>query len=183
MYLAEYDEGPQMGGLFKSLKKVVKKVVKPVAHIGAAVITGGASIPISAQLFARAKAAKDQQAQAQRDAAEFDRQAAVLKSLQTPAPVAAVAPAAAPAAIITATAPTAAAVQAAVSQAQPAPMLPTIPTFAPITPAYDQPFTERATTQPVRARAASTMPSWAIPAGVGVAALVAVFAVAGGRRK
>lgn len=77
MYLADYED-PQMHGLFSSLKKVIKKVVKPVAHIGAAVVTGGASIPLSSQLIMRSKANAAQQKQNAAEAAEFDRQSAIL---------------------------------------------------------------------------------------------------------
>lgn len=198
MYLAEYDEGPQMHGFFKSLKKVVKKVTKPALHIGAAIATGGASLAVSAQMLARQKAQKAAQQQAAAEAAEFNRQADILRKLQTPAapalpaptpapvqsaPVAAVAPAAAPVAPVTMTAPTANAVQAAVSQAQPPmPTSFTVPSFAP-QPQYDMTFDDRRTVQPVRSdRPASALPSWAIPAGIGAAVLVGVMAMGRGRR-
>lgn len=53
MYMAAYpDDSMQMGGIGSSLKKLVKKVVKPVAHIGAAVLTGGSSLALSAKMIA-----------------------------------------------------------------------------------------------------------------------------------
>lgn len=53
MYMAAYpDDAQQMGGLFSKIGKALKKVVKPVAHIGAAVVTGGQSLALSAKMLA-----------------------------------------------------------------------------------------------------------------------------------
>lgn len=57
MYLQGYDD-PQLNGFFS---KVFKKVFKPALHIGAAVFTGGASIPLSANYLAQKKAQEAQQ--------------------------------------------------------------------------------------------------------------------------
>lgn len=173
MYLAEYDPH-QLGGLGSKLKKLVKKVVKPIAHIGAAVVTGGASLAISAQMLARKKAEQAAKEQAARDAAEFDRQAAVLKQIQAPQ-LAPVAPAAAPVSTITAVAPTQAAVQQQVSHAQLQPLNITIPSNAPT---YGE---GRVKTARQPRAAASGTPPWLIPAGIGAAALVAVVALSGRR--
>lgn len=43
MYLAEYDD-PQLAGFFS---KVWKKVGRPLVHVAAAVVSGGATIPLS----------------------------------------------------------------------------------------------------------------------------------------
>jgi len=53
MQLAE----PGLAGFLKlkKLKKGLKKIVKPIVHVGAAYATGGASIPLSASLM-KAKA-------------------------------------------------------------------------------------------------------------------------------
>lgn len=58
MYLAEYDD-PQLAGFFS---KVWKKIGRPLVHVGAAVLTGGASIPLSIsveQQRAQQKAAEE----------------------------------------------------------------------------------------------------------------------------
>lgn len=73
MYLHGYEQSQQLDGFFSSLFRSVKKVVKPVAHIGAAVFTGGASIPMSVNMLAQEKARKAAQQmaddQAKRDMA------------------------------------------------------------------------------------------------------------------
>lgn len=54
MYMHGYEDAPpQLNGFFS---KVFKKVFKPALHIGAAVFTGGASIPLSANYLAQKKA-------------------------------------------------------------------------------------------------------------------------------
>lgn len=67
MYLSEYD-GSTLGelALFRSLRRRLKKLVKPALHIGAAYLTGGASLALSAQILARKNA---QRAQAAAEAA------------------------------------------------------------------------------------------------------------------
>lgn len=65
MYLQGYDDQPQLNGFFS---KVFKKVFKPALHIGAAVFTGGASIPLSATMLAQEKAQKAQQQMADDEA-------------------------------------------------------------------------------------------------------------------
>lgn len=65
MYLQGYDEGPQLNGWFS---KTFKKIFKPALHIGAAVFTGGASIPMSANMLAQQKAAKEAQRMADEQA-------------------------------------------------------------------------------------------------------------------
>jgi hypothetical protein len=181
--LSGYEYDPQLGGFFKSLKKIVKKVAAPIAHIGAAVLTGGASLAVSAKILADKKAKKMQEQQRAADAAEFDRQTKVLQQVSQAQPPSAavvqsamrtVAPAASPVGPVSTIAPTQAAVQQAVSQAQQAasPMFITIPSSAP---AYDAPFTE--------ASAKPAMPAWVIPAGIGAVGLIAVVALsAKGRR-
>ena len=66
MYLSEYDDG-LAGGWFK-------KILRPVAHIAAAVVTGGASIPASLaieQARAQKKAQEAANAEAERQAKEW----------------------------------------------------------------------------------------------------------------
>lgn len=53
MFVSGYEADPQLAGLGSKLKKLVKKVVKPIAHIGAAVATGGASLAVSSQMLQR----------------------------------------------------------------------------------------------------------------------------------
>jgi hypothetical protein len=67
MYLGEYE---QLGGFGKKLRKFVKKVAAPVAHIGAAVFTGGASLALSANIIKaqQERKAKEAQARAQLEA-------------------------------------------------------------------------------------------------------------------
>lgn len=65
MYLQGYDEGPQLNGWFS---KTFKKIFKPALHVGAAIFTGGASIPMSANMLAQQKAAKEAQRMADEQA-------------------------------------------------------------------------------------------------------------------
>lgn len=59
MYVpASQVDSMQLGGIGSSLKKLVKKVTKPIAHIGAAVLTGGQSLTLSAKMIADKKAAQ-----------------------------------------------------------------------------------------------------------------------------
>lgn len=69
MYVDTYDQN--LGGLGKKLKKlgrrvgkVLKKVAKPIAHIGAAALTGGASLALSANIIRSSQARKAAQKQA-----------------------------------------------------------------------------------------------------------------------
>ena len=64
MYMHGYDEA-QLNGWFS---KTFKRILKPVAHIGAAVFTGGASIPLSANMLAQEKARKAAQQMADDEA-------------------------------------------------------------------------------------------------------------------
>jgi hypothetical protein len=168
MYLAEY-EAPQLGGLGKKLKRLVKKVIKPVAHIGAAILTGGATLSISAQMMAQHRAKKAAAAQAAADAkaqAEFDKS---MKAIM--APPAGVAPAAAPLAPIISIAPTA----AAVSQAQ----LPV--SYTPPPSARVRQTRPDSWEKPAAPLAVSPLPPWVIPAGIGGAVLLAVMTMGRGR--
>lgn len=66
MYMHGYEDAPpQLNGFFS---KVFKKVFKPALHIGAAVFTGGASIPLSANMLAQEKARKAAQQMADEQA-------------------------------------------------------------------------------------------------------------------
>lgn len=77
MYMAAYPrDSMQMGGIGSSLKKLVKKVVKPVAHIGAAVLTGGSSLALSAKMIADKNA--------QKAASALNKEAAAISAGETP---------------------------------------------------------------------------------------------------
>lgn len=87
MYMSGYDPrygyDPGLAGLGKKLKKLVK----PVAHIAAAVATGGASLAVSAAMI-NAERQKKAQAEAQRQAdVEYARQMELLKTPPATAPV------------------------------------------------------------------------------------------------
>lgn len=70
-----YDAG--LDGFFSSLWRSVKRVVKPVVHIGAAIATGGQSIPVSAAIL-NAEAQKKEQERLMRE------QAAMLNTVPPP---------------------------------------------------------------------------------------------------
>lgn len=187
MYLAEYDDSQLHGGFlrklikapFKLVGKVVKAVAKPIgkvlkpvekalrpafkpaAHIAAAVVTGGRSIPISASILAAKNAKKMQEAQAKREQAEY---AALLKPppVWMPLPVA---PPASPVAPVTTIAPQAWGVSAQppVTYAQP----PSAPAPAPAE------YRERPQRAARAAPASPAVPPWVLPVGIGGAVLLA----------
>lgn len=84
MYLQEYDPG--LHGIGKKLKKLVK----PVAHIAAAVATGGASLAVTAAMLA-AKKNKEAQARAAADIAAQEQ--ALIKQINAGATQPSIAPA------------------------------------------------------------------------------------------
>jgi len=178
MHLAEYEPG--LSGGFKKLRKklhkihdkispikskTVLKIAKPVAHAAAAYFTGGATLALSAAMMAKEKA-KKAQAAADRKAAEEMKamEAAAAAAVETAPVVATTVP-------IVSIAPTARAVQSA---------LPKVITPQGYTVAQEQymgpqQFTEsqHAAPEPERRREKSAgLPSWAIPAGIGLAAVV-----------
>ncbi len=72
--LDDYQYDGQLGGFGKKLKKAVKKVTAPAAHIAAAWFTGGASLALSANILKAQQQRKAQEAQA-RAQSETDRAA------------------------------------------------------------------------------------------------------------
>lgn len=85
MYLNEYHD-PGLG----SLRKKLKKLVKPVAHIAAAVATGGASLAVTAAML-NAKKQKEAQQRAAADIAAQEQ--ALLKQINAGATQPSIAPA------------------------------------------------------------------------------------------
>lgn len=78
MYLAEYDDGLS-GGWFK-------KILRPVAHVAAAVVTGGASIPASLAIE-QARAQKKAQEAANAAAEQQAKEWAAMQAPPAPQPV------------------------------------------------------------------------------------------------
>lgn len=158
-----YDD-QQLGGLGKKLKKLVKKVAAPIAHIGAAVLTGGASLAVSANIIKAQQERKAREAQA-RAQAEVDKAAiAAQEKVALANAQASVAPAAAQVALTPSIAPPAGLVQ----QAMPMPTFTS--TLAPSygggnVPAYE----------PLPAGGAPSKPAWLIPAAIGGGGLLLVM--------
>lgn len=167
--------------------KVIDKVGVPVVHAAAAYFTGGATLALSAKMLMDEKRKKAEAAQMAGDQAEYERQMAEIKAMEAqqaggsysqvvnppsgPRPPLNTATPAAPVTTITAVAPTQAAVQQQVSQAQLQPTYITIPSDRPSYPAEQR-------QQPMQVAPRAALPTWAIPAGVGVLALVGVAMVA-----
>lgn len=83
MYLAEYDDG--LGGWWTKFRD---KVIRPVAHVAAAVVTGGASIPASLAIenaIAQRKAQKEAAAQAEAANKEYAAMFPPVPQVQQPA--------------------------------------------------------------------------------------------------
>lgn len=149
-----YYDDQQLGGIGKKLKKFVKKVAAPIAHIGAAVLTGGASLALSAKILQAQQAKKAAVAQAAKQA-EVDKAAI---AAQEKIAMAQLQPNIAPAASQTALTPSIAPPAGLVQQAMPVPtMIPTAANFGP----SSQPQYE-----PLPASGGGT-PKWVMPAAIG----------------
>lgn len=155
MYV-DYDT-QQLGGLGKKLRKAIKKVAAPIAHIGAAVLTGGASLAASAAII---KAKQDRKAAAARTQAEQQIAREQIASQERMA-AGIVAPPAAPVGLTPSIAPPAGLVQ----QVMPMPTMTS--SFAPSSggdvPAYDV------------APRQSGQPAWLMPAAIGGVGLLALL--------
>lgn len=166
--LNEFYEDGRLGSFWTKLRD---KVVVPVAHIGAAVVTGGASLAASAAILKAqaeqkaAKAAADQQAQIQRE--QIAAAERVAMATATPS----VAPAASPTGPTPSIAPPAQLVQ----QQMPQPTL--IPTMSTML----SPSSSGPTYIPVPQQAPSGQPPWLIPAAIGGAGLLLIIMM-GNRR-
>lgn len=156
MYLHDdyYYDGQQLGGLGKKLKKFVKKVAAPVAHIGAAIFTGGASLALSANIIKAQQERKAKEAQA-RAQAESDKAAIAAQEKVAMAQLQVaqgnVATAAAPTALTPSTAPPAGLVQ----QMMPMPTTTYVQSGGDREPMYE--------TVP----SSSGQPKWVVPAMIG----------------
>lgn len=158
MYLADYAD-PQLAGIGKKLKKVFKKIAKPLAHIGAAVFTGGSSLAISASMLkARADRKSAESMNRAQIAAAYPEAGPIARAYQT-APIA---PSASPVQTVTQTAPAAAAVAQYLPQ-------PTMPQYQPPTVVTQYMPEARG------AQSAGAQPPWLIPAAI--AGAVALFAL------
>lgn len=150
--------------------KTILKVAKPVAHAAAAYFTGGATLALSAAMLAKEKA-KKAQAEADRKAAEELKamEAAAAAAVETAPVVATTMP-------VISTAPSANAVAAS---------LPKVITPQGYTVAQEQYFAPSAEEGGAATRSApatGTLPSWVIPAGIGMAVLVLLPMLQGGQR-
>lgn len=155
-----YDE-QQLGGLGKKLKKFVKKVAAPIAHIGAAVLTGGASLALSANILKAQQQRKAAEAQAKQQA-EVDKAAiAAQEKVALANAQANVAPAAAQTALTPSIAPPAGLVQQAMGVPT---MIPTAASFAPSGSQSYEPLPS-----------AGDKPAWLMPAAIGGAGLLALI--------
>lgn len=158
MYLNEYE---QLGGLGKRLKKFVKKVAAPVAHIGAAVFTGGASLAASAAII---KAQQERKAAAQRAEAEARVQREAIASQERIAMTQAGGGNVAPAASVTRLTPSIAPPAGLVQQFMPVPtMIPTAANYGP---------SDRPQYEPIPG---DSTPKWVMPAAAAGAGLLAIL--------
>lgn len=156
-----YYDDQQLGGLGKKLKKLVKKVAAPIAHIGAAVLTGGASLALSANIIKAQQERKAREAQAKAQA-ETDKAAiaaqekVALFQLQPN-----IAPAAAQVGLTPSIAPPAGLVQ----QVMPVPtMIPTAANYGPSSQPQYEPIPSGGGT-----------PKWVMPAAAAGAGLLAIL--------
>lgn len=181
MYLQEYPDY-QLSGIGSKLKKAVKKVIKPVAHIGAAVLTGGASLAVSAAMI---NAEKQKKAQAAAQAEAIRQEQAIMAQINAAAAQPAIAPA-----VVTPSAGGTMPVTVAPAVVPP----PVQPTYAAVQP-QPQMFTSPSApvymTQPGESGGApmsldntggGKQPPWLIPAAIGAAVLLAMN-MRGGRRQ
>lgn len=170
MHLHEYHD-PQLAGIGSKLKKAVKKVIKPVVHIGAAVLTGGASLAVSAAMI---NAEKQKKAQAAANAAAAAQEQAFITQINAPAPPS-IAPAVVPPSgnmpnVSVAPAATAPPVQ---------PMYSGAPSSAPV---YMTQPGESGGSAPMTIDSGSKQPAWLIPAAIGAAVLLAMNMRGGSRQ-
>lgn len=153
-----YYDDQQLGGLGKKLKKLVKKVAAPIAHIGAAVLTGGASLAASAAII---KAQQERKAAAQRTQAEQQIAREQIASQERMA-AGIVAPPAAPTGLTPSIAPPAGLVQ----QVMPVPtMIPTAANYGPASQPQYEPLPP----------AGDGTPKWVMPAAAAGAGLLAIL--------
>ena len=177
MYLHEYHD-PQLAGIGSKLKKAVKKVIKPVVHIGAAVLTGGASLAVSAAMI---NAEKQKKAQAAANAAAAAQEQAFIAQINAPAPPS-IAPAVVP--------PSGNMPNVSVAPAATAPP-PVQPVYAapqqwtsppPPSPMYMTQPGESGGSAPMTIDSGSKQPAWLIPAAIGAAVLLAMNMRGGSRQ-
>ena len=161
MYLQEYHD-PGLG----SLRKKLKKLVKPVAHIAAAVATGGASLAVTAAML-NAKKQKEAQQRAAADVAAQEQ--ALLKQINAGATQPSIAPA-----VVTPSAGGTMPVTTAPASVPP-------PMYAAPSPSYmTQPGESGG--QPMSVGTPGNKPAWLMPAAlVGGGLLLAMMMKGGGR--
>lgn len=175
MYLHEYHD-PQLAGIGSKLKKAVKKVIKPVVHIGAAVLTGGASLAVSAAMI---NAEKQKKAQAAANAAAAAQEQAFIAQINAPAPPS-IAPAVVPP---SGNMPNVSVAPAATAPppVQPVYAAPQQPMYAP-SPMYMTQPGESGGSAPMTIDSGSKQPAWLIPAAIGAAVLLAMNMRGGSRQ-
>lgn len=166
MYLQEYHD-PGLG----SLRKKLKKVAKVAAHVGAAVVTGGASLAVTAAML-NAKKQKEAQQRAAADAAAQEQ--ALLKQINAGATQPSIAPA-----VVTPSAGGTMPVATAPASVPPPPVqaayVPQQPMYAAPSPSYmTQPGESGG--QPMSVETPGNKPAWPMPAAlIGGGVLIAMM--------